>query len=250
VALSRLLVIPAAGRGSRLHADRPKPLVRVAGRTMLDRLADLYSAFAADIVVVANPQSREAIEEWARGRKALVTEQEDPTGMLDAILLATPAIESRRPDSIWITWADQVGILPATLDRVADAEQRTPVPAMVLPTTRRADPYVHFVRAADGRIAALLQRREGDAMPGAGESDAGVFAMTRETFERDLRAFARDAAASAGTGERNFLPFIPWLAQRRIVATVPCRDPREAIGINTPEDLRRIEAWLSSRSCA
>ena len=50
-----------------------------------------------------------------------------------------------------------------------------------------------------------------------------------------------------GTGERNFLPFIPWLAGRKPVVTFPCTDPMEALGINTPEDLQQVEAWLRSR---
>lgn len=217
---------------------------------MLDRLADLYASFVDHVVVIANPASSAAIAGWASRRDASVAEQPAPTGMLDAILLAGPAIASRRPDRIWITWADQVGVMSATLQRLAAAEHQRPAPAMIVPTARRADPYIHFTRDSDGRIAGLLQRREGDAMPAEGEGDIGLFAVTRATFEDDLAAFAREAVEGAGTGERNFLPFIPWLAQRSSVATIPCTDPREAIGINTPEDLRVVEAWLQTRSCA
>ena len=50
----------------------------------------------------------------------------------------------------------------------------------------------------------------------------------------------------AGAGERNFLPFIPWVAQRRPVI-IPSEDPEEAIGVNTPEELRAVEAYLQRR---
>ena len=248
--MSRLLVVPAAGRGSRLATGTPKPLVRVAGRAMLDRLADLYAPFVDGIVVIANPQSRAAIDDWARRRGAIVAEQPSPTGMLDAILLAASAIDSRRPHRVWITWADQVGVLPATLARLADAETADPAPAMIVPTVQRRDPYIHFTRDRDGRIAGLLQRREGDAMPAEGESDIGVFAIAGETFRCELPLFGRDATAGAGTGERNFLPFIPWLARRKPVVTLSCSDPMEAIGINTPGDLHAVEAWLRARNSA
>ena len=217
---------------------------------MLDRIADLHAPFVDHFVVVASPDSRQAIEEWARLRRASVAEQVSPTGMLDAILLAMPAIAREMPDAVWITWVDQVGVLPQTLHRLAGAERRDPRPAMIVPTVRRADPYIHFARDAAGRVTGVLQRREGDVMPAEGEGDIGVFALTRETFDRDLREFAGHAAGGTGTGERNFLPFIPWLAQRQIVATMPCTDPMEAIGINTPDDLRTVEAWLQSRSDA
>ena len=31
------------------------------------------------------------------------------------------------------------------------------------------------------------------------------------------------------------------------IVTVPCTDPREATGINTPDDLREVADWLRTR---
>jgi hypothetical protein len=168
--------------------------------------------------------------------------------MLDAILMAAPFVHESDCREVWITWSDQVGVLPQTVERLAQAMAAPERPALALPTVARRDPYIHFDRDAAGRICRLLQRREGDVMPADGESDMGLFAMTRDTFERDLPDYARDVTAGQGTGERNFLPFVPWLAQRRTVASFPCTDPMESIGINTPDELRQVEAWLRSRT--
>ena len=84
-------------------------------------------------------------------------------------------------------------------------------------------------------------------MPATGESDMGVFALARDTFQIDLSQYADTVVPAAGTGERNFVPFVPWLAQRKTVVTFPCTDPMEAIGINTPDELHAIEAWLRTR---
>jgi bifunctional UDP-N-acetylglucosamine pyrophosphorylase / glucosamine-1-phosphate N-acetyltransferase len=246
--MSRLLIIPAAGRGSRLGGSTPKPLVRVNGRPMLDHLSALYRGVVDDVVVVSHPSFEAEISEWGRPQgNVSVAVQAEATGMLDAILLAGPMVREKDPREIWITWSDQVGVLPGTVRRLADVASATPRPAMALPTVPRRHPYIHFERDAAGRISRLLQRREGDAMPDAGESDMGLFAMTRETFELDLQDYARDVPPGSATGERNFLPFIPWLAQRRTVATFPCTDPMEAIGINTPDELAQVEAWLRTR---
>jgi bifunctional UDP-N-acetylglucosamine pyrophosphorylase / glucosamine-1-phosphate N-acetyltransferase len=241
--VSRLLIIPAAGAGSRLGGDRPKILVPVAGRPMLDHLLDLYQPVAAWIVVVAHPTFSKRL----RGPFDVV-EQHARTGMLDAVLLGGPAVARYQPDEVWITWGDQVGVLPATVARLTEAMAAEPGPAAALPTVRRADPYIHFERDPDGRIVALRQRREGDAMPATGEGDMGLFALTRTTFARDLQDYSRVAKPGAGTGERNFLPFVPWLAQRARVVTIPATDEREAVGINTPEDLRVMEQWLTGRT--
>ena len=246
--MRRLLIIPAAGRGSRLGAAKPKPLVEVNGRPMLDRLADLYRPFVDHILVVAHPSFAAHIVTWGRRRGCVsVAEQLAPTGMLDAVLLAGTAVRERQPDAVWITWADQVGVLPATVQRLADAGAGAAPPALALPTVKRRSPYTHFERDAAGRLARFLQRREGDSMPETGESDMGLFALTRDAFERDLQEYATQVPPGSSTGERNFVPFVPWLAQRKTVVTFPCTDPREAVGINTPEELREIEAWLRAR---
>jgi bifunctional UDP-N-acetylglucosamine pyrophosphorylase/glucosamine-1-phosphate N-acetyltransferase len=246
--MSRLLIVPAAGLGSRLKASVPKALVTVNGRPMLDHLATLYEPFVAYTVVVSHPSFAPLIEQWAdEAGYAEVVQQREPTGMLDAIVLAASAVERLRPESIWITWCDQVGVLPATVQRLADATSVSLPPALAFPTVRQTEPYIHFARDTHGRIVNVLQRREGDAMPAQGESDMGLFALSREAFEQDLQAYARDVLPGRGTGERNFLPFIPWLATRTPVVTFPCTDPMEAVGINTPEDLQQLEAWLRSR---
>jgi bifunctional UDP-N-acetylglucosamine pyrophosphorylase / glucosamine-1-phosphate N-acetyltransferase len=247
--IDRLLIIPAAGLGSRLGASKPKPLVEVNGRAMLDHLGDRYAPFVARIVVVAHPAFSGEVRAWGDRRGGVsVTEQASPTGMLDAILLAAPFVERMAPRDVWITWADQITVLPATLERLAQVTSSTPPPALALPTVKRRDPYTHFERGADGRLRRFLQRREGDPMPAEGESDMGVFAMTRETFERDLQDYAREVPLGSATGERNFVPFVAWLAQRRPVETFPCTDPMEAIGVNTPEELQQVENWLRARA--
>lgn len=246
--MRRVLIIPAAGRGSRLGADKPKPLVEVNGRPMLDHLADLYRPFVDHIVVVAHPTFSAEIEVWGRPLGCVtVVEQPAPTGMLDAVMLAGPAVSECQPDAVWITWADQVGVLPETVQRLAGAGDQVPPPAVALPTVTRRAPYTHFERDAAGRLLRFLQRREGDAMPEVGESDMGLFALTRETFERDLQEYSTTVPPGSSTGERNFVPFVPWLAQRKTVVTFPCTNPIEAVGINTPEELREIEAWLRTR---
>ena len=50
-----------------------------------------------------------------------------------------------------------------------------------------------FARDAAGRITDVLHRREGDAMPPKGESDIGLFALSRLTYLERLLAFAVEA---------------------------------------------------------
>jgi bifunctional UDP-N-acetylglucosamine pyrophosphorylase/glucosamine-1-phosphate N-acetyltransferase len=248
--VTRLLVIPAAGRGTRLGWEGPKLLCPVAGRAMIDHLLERYRPLVDRVVLVVAPSAEPLVRRHLAAAAAGVefAIQETPDGMLPAILRAHPSVETHRPRQVWITWCDQVAISARTVDALAAELDRHPEAALVFPTARQSPPYIHFPRDDQGRIAAVLQRREGDAMPEHGESDAGLFAVTGETFTRRLPEFDRVAAAGAGTRERNFLPFIPWLAARAPVRTFDLADVREAAGVNTRDDLRRLEAYLRDRA--
>jgi bifunctional UDP-N-acetylglucosamine pyrophosphorylase / glucosamine-1-phosphate N-acetyltransferase len=242
--MRKLLIIPAAGQGSRLNKDIPKALYPVNGVPMYAHLVQRYRPFVDRIVLIAAPSfAGDLAGSVGRFTDIEVAVQQTPTGMLDAILLGSTAVNEFGPDSVWITWCDQVGVLPETLSRLAAAVEREPMPMLVLPTVRGRDPYIHFPRDAANRIVDVLHRREGDDMPEEGESDMGLFALSRHAFDQ-LAVYANEAPIGRRTRERNFLPFIPWLALRGDVVTIPCTDPMEARGINTPQDLSDVEAWL------
>jgi hypothetical protein len=119
---------------------------------------------------------------------------------------------------------------------------------IALPTCKSTAPYVHFVRDSSGRIERVLHRREGDVMPTEGESDAGLFSLSQGAYMDLLETYAADPGTGGATGERNFLPFIPWAAARGAVATFDCTEPSEALGVNTPADLAAAERILRGRA--
>ena len=118
---TRVLIVPAAGRGLRLGASVPKVLVPVNGRPMLHHLLDLYAGFVGRVIVVAAPDARDAVTAAAQATtfEADVATQSIPTGMLDAISIGIAAAVDRAPGRVWITWGDQVGVQAGTLQRLA-----------------------------------------------------------------------------------------------------------------------------------
>jgi bifunctional N-acetylglucosamine-1-phosphate-uridyltransferase/glucosamine-1-phosphate-acetyltransferase GlmU-like protein len=247
--VERVVVIPAAGSGSRLGASLPKLLVPVNGRPMIEHLLALYAKQAGRVILIVSPSAVETVSGAMRTSIPPVSLvlQAQPTGMLDAILLAREQVEAWRPRRILITWCDQVAISPDTVAEVARHARESPEPSLVLPTCHKDEPYVHLHRDACGRIVRVLHRREGDQMPETGESDAGVFDLSAEAYGEWLPRYARAPEIGARTGERNFVPFVAFVAERGRVVTVPCAEPEEAIGINTPDELARIEGHLRAR---
>jgi len=81
-----------------------------------------------------------------------------------------------------------------------------------------------------------------------GESDAGLFSLSLGAYLDLLPRFADTPGTGRSTGERNFLPFIPWAAAHGTVVTFPCEDPTEAVGVNTRDDLATVERTLRARA--
>ena len=216
---------------------------------MIARVLSLYADLAARAVIVVQPAVLPDVRKQLTAPPMPVdfVAQQQPTGMLDAILLAAPVVNRWQPERIWITWCDQIALLPATLTKLRAIDDAAPTPPLALPTCRTPDPYVHIERDSTGRIVRVLHRREGDAMPAVGETDAGLFDLSLSAYSDGLPAYAAAPQIGARTRERNFVPFVAWMAARGPVATVDCSEPEEAVGINTPGELQRIEAHLRAR---
>jgi bifunctional UDP-N-acetylglucosamine pyrophosphorylase/glucosamine-1-phosphate N-acetyltransferase len=244
-----VLIIPAAGAGTRLQSPMPKVLSPVNGKAMIDHLFNRYGRAVQRFVLVVHPSFevdvKRHVEQLAPSLDVQYATQTEPTGMLDAIMLASDAAGQKPAGRVWITWCDQIGVHPhtiATLDRMSREHADAPA---ILPTSRQVSPYIHVDRDADGRITAIRHRREGDDMPPVGETDMGLFSLSPDAYFNLLPQFGREAAQAVSTRERNFLPFLPWLVQRgHSVLTFASTDEMEAIGINTPDDRRRLEAYL------
>jgi bifunctional UDP-N-acetylglucosamine pyrophosphorylase / glucosamine-1-phosphate N-acetyltransferase len=247
--VERVLVVPAAGSGSRLGAATPKLLAEVNGRPMIAHILDLYARVAERTVIVVAPGALAEVRAvLGQDPNIAIITQQTPSGMLDAILLAQDEVRAASPRRVLITWCDQIAIAPATVAAVVSAAAGPLEPPVVMPVCHSPDPYVHLVRDAAGRIAGVLHRREGDDMPAAGESDAGVFDLSRDAYLEWLTEYAQRPEIGARTGERNFVPFVAWAARRGPVATIPCASREEAVGINTPEELAAIASYLRWRA--
>ena len=244
--MNRLMVIPAAGLGSRLSRAIPKVLFPVNGLAMIDHLLNLYGAIIDRFILVLHPSFQEQVVQHGFSQPCQIDYaiQEAPAGMLDAILIPKERVRHYQPTSVWITWCDQIAVQPKTISTLVTLSEQDSKTALIFPTVLRTEPYIHIARDDKGTIVDVLHRREGDVLPKVGESDMGLFSLSRKTYIELLPEFATNAKRGAVTQERNFLSFIPWLCQRGKVQTFPACDEIESVGINTPVDLARVAKYL------
>ena len=239
-------VVPAAGRGSRLGVAVPKVFVPILPTvTIWDAIHDKLAPLVDHTVLILSPDGHDYLKNNPAGlaRKSLEkTElglQSTPLGMGDAIFGAAKLWSHY--DSILIVWGDQFNLSHVTLRACLDLHAAGKKPSLTLPLIRVANPYVEYVFNSAGHLTHVRQTREGDHCEPGGFADIGVFLLSGGlVLLEEWRRHREGAASGSITGEINFLPFLTYLSSVAgwSVNRYETHDPAEAIGINTPKDLK------------
>jgi bifunctional UDP-N-acetylglucosamine pyrophosphorylase / glucosamine-1-phosphate N-acetyltransferase len=242
--------VPAAGRGSRLGGSLPKLLAPLGhGATVWSVLSRKLLAVTDHISLIVSPAGfaplRAVIERDGLGDRVSLSLQPTPAGMGDAIFCGAPAWS--RAAFVLVVWGDQAFVSVATLAQ-ACAMHNGDATTIVLPLVEMARPYVEYQFDDGGRLGAIRQSREGDACSGYGSADIGTFVLSVPGLMAHWCEYRATSSTGALTGEINFLPFLTWLAARGwAIKRLSVVDPREARGINTPEDLMFFQSIMNAQ---
>ncbi|MDR0765091.1 MAG: NTP transferase domain-containing protein [Synergistaceae bacterium] len=244
------LLIPAAGRGTRLGYRPPKILYPILGRPMLDWLLDIFQDLYKKLIIVVSPEGSASIGEHLGKRSEknwVLAEQPAPIGMGDAVLRGLKVSDTLYTACVW---GDQAALKRGTVVAGMKVLREYERASMTLPTIYSRDPYIHLRRDEKGRITDILQAREGDVMPPAGESDCGLFFMRSSVvlnyFKRMKMEEEEIPAKFRGkqSQEFNFLPILSCLSN---VVSLRIISNEEALGVNTRDDAKRISSYLKER---
>ena len=243
-------IVLAAGAGTRMDSDLPKPLHPVVGRAMVLRVLDALAGIDANPVVVvvgheAN-QVRSVVSAGAPQPDRLVfATQPDQLGTGDAARVGLSALGARPwATDVLILTGDTPLLSSTTLLRLASA-RRGQDAAVSLLTANLDDPtgYGRIVRAG-GTIAITEQRDASPSEAAINEINAGVYCFDIHQLRRVLPQLGRANAAS----EYYLTDAVGLLARSgQEISTVTVSDPVEALGVNDAGQLAACEEALVAR---
>jgi len=245
--MSCLVVVLAAGKGTRMKSDLPKVLHEVSGRVLLDFVLDLGERVArADHIVVVVGHRAGRVEEHVRDRGVLIVLQEPQLGTGDALRVAVEV--APEGDVVLVLSGDVPLLRKKTLDQLLDSVAKGAEAALLTAVLTDPGAYGRVLRGPDGSVSAVVEARDADAnILALNEVNAGVYAFRRASLEQALASLKPDNAQ----GEYYLTDVVRWLTRRGLpVAATILEDPEEMQGVNTREDLRRVEQVLSSRAKA
>ena len=244
-------IVLAAGAGTRMSSDLPKPLHPVAGRAMVLRLLDtLAAADAGPVIVVIGHEADQVRDELRAGapqpERLIFATQPQQLGTGDAVRVGLDALgDVPEASDVLVLPGDTPLLRPETLTRLV-ADRRRDGAAASLLTARLDDPtgYGRIVHSASG-ITIVEQRDASPAESQIDEINVGVYCFDLAQLRHVLPQLGRANAAS----EYYLTDAIDLLAPSgRGIAVTTLNDSSEAMGVNDAAQLAACEAALAART--
>jgi bifunctional UDP-N-acetylglucosamine pyrophosphorylase/glucosamine-1-phosphate N-acetyltransferase len=239
-----VVVILAAGQGTRMRSATPKLLHEVCGRPIIAwPVAAARDAGAGRVVVVEGPGRplRASLD-----GEVTVAVQERPRGTADAVKAAAEHIDPR--GTVMVLNADHPLITADTLAGLAQAHARSGAGA-TLATAVLEDPsgYGRVVRAPDGTVERVVETKaEGDATElelRIREIATGIYAFDGAALLAALEEVRSDNAQ----GELYLPDVLPIMRARERSVTAHEIEDASALGINDRTQLARVRAIAQQR---
>jgi len=242
-----VVVILAAGEGTRMRSATPKLLHPICGRPMIAwPIAAARAAGAGAIIVVDGP-ARPLAQCLDRDGDVEIAIQQQPRGTADAVSAAASHIA---PESTVVVLCGDVPLItPETIQDLAHAHEQSGA-AATMATMALEDPsgYGRVIRGPDGTVERVVETKApGDASElelRIREVNTGIYAF--EGVEL-LAALGRVRAANA-QGELYLPDVLPILRDHdRTVLAQEISDPTETLGVNDRVGLAEVTALAQRR---
>lgn len=238
-------VILAAGEGTRMRSRTAKVLHPLLGRPLVHYPVDLCLRLGLKRVLVVVGAQAEDIKKVLAGRPVEFVHQREPLGTAHAVLQTETALQGFA-GTLLVLAGDTPLLRDETVGSLIDTHTSAGAVATLL-TARVADPtgYGRIIRDRQGRLRRIVEEVEAQAKEKRiSEINAGLYCFASQALFPALQR----VPVSRVKGEF-FLPVVVqvFLRRRIKVHALPTVDPREALGINTREDLAQAATVLRAR---
>jgi bifunctional UDP-N-acetylglucosamine pyrophosphorylase/glucosamine-1-phosphate N-acetyltransferase len=244
VARSCLVIVLAAGEGTRMRSARPKVLHSVAGRSLLGHVLTAIADLGAGSTAVVVGPGQDAVAAEARQilPQAVCFVQQDRLGTAHAVLAAKQAID-RRPDDVLIVYGDTPLLRPTTLERL-----RAPLAAgaaVAVLGFRPADPTGYGRLITQGKqLVAIREQADASASEQAIRlCNAGMMALAG----KDALSILERIGNANRKGEFYLTDAVEVARGMKLSAVAVEVEEDDVRGINTKKELAEAEAVAQQR---
>lgn len=243
---SRLGIVLAAGKGTRMKSDLPKVLFPVCGRPMIEYVLDALRAAEVDrIVVVIGYRAelvREALRGWSRLDFVLQSKQ---LGTGHAVKMCQQTLSEHTGPAVIVTGDSPLTQADSLLALLRDFE--TDDPACILGTLDKPNPtgLGRIVRDAEGRFTGIVEEK--DATPQ--QKQITEVNMSTYVFQPAALLDSLEKLQNNNRQGEFYVTDCPGIliAEGKTVRALPVLKPVEALSVNTVADLELVDAEIQRR---
>lgn len=235
-----MIVVLAAGKGTRMKSDRPKVLHTVGGRSMLGHVIDLATAARADRIAVVIGPDMENVRQatLAMAPAAEVFVQTNQLGTADAVKAATSSIADHKGDVV-VLYADTPLIQAATIDHLRATLDAGAAVAVLGFEADDPTGYGRLLTDASGTLLAIREHKDAsEAERRIRMCNSGVMAFRVPDLTGVLARIGNDNAK----GEYYLTDAVEIIRAGPGRATVVSCAESEVLGINSRVELAEAEA--------
>jgi bifunctional UDP-N-acetylglucosamine pyrophosphorylase / glucosamine-1-phosphate N-acetyltransferase len=240
-------IILAAGKGTRMKSDLPKVLHAVCGRPMLAWALDAVreAGCARPIVVIGHDAPRVRGEFEHMGPCVRWVEQSEQLGTGHAVMCCREEL-SAADGPVLVLAGDGPLVRAQTLRRLVDLHTESRA-ACTLATSVLDDPGHHgrIVRDGRGELAAIVEHMDATpAQRAIREVNVSLYCFDAAAL-REVLPLLRDENAKKEYYLTDALAILRDLGRK--AQALPAVPADEVLSVNTPEELRAVEALLQAR---
>jgi UDP-N-acetylglucosamine diphosphorylase/glucosamine-1-phosphate N-acetyltransferase len=240
------VIILAAGLGKRMRSPKAKVLHEIQGRPMLAYVIDVAREIAGRSVIVVVGNQAEAVRRAVSGAAVRYAYQDRQLGTGHAVLCALPQL----PDDceqVVVLCGDTPLLTAPTLNSLVQNHLAAGRDATLL-AVELEDPqgYGRVLLNDRQQVCGIIE--EADASAGQRAIrliNTGIYCVTRQFLSDALPNVTPDNAQ--GEFYLTDIIRIGYESGRDIGVSYGAA-PREILGVNTPEDLARVEALMIGRA--
>ncbi len=241
-------IILAAGKGTRMNSDLTKVLHSICGKPMVSYATALARNLGAGKTVVVVGHQASMVMETMAGEDLIYAVQKEQLGSAHAVLQAARALHDFDGDVLIL--CGDVPLLLVNTVKALLASHLSNKDAITVMTTVLDDPgsYGRVVKNEKGDVLKIVEARD------ASEEEKMITEVNTGIYCADS-AFLFEAVKKIDNknsqGEYYFTDIFE-IARRGNYKTGSfiIDDPSEAMGINTPYDLKVAETIVALRNCS
>ena len=236
-------IILAAGKGTRMKSELPKPLHNLLGKPLIEYVVNAVTPLVKAPPVVVIGHGAERIRQTLGDQLRYVL-QKELLGTGHAVLQAEEHLEDES-GLVLVVYGDMPLVRTSTLESLIETQSKNEGPLSIL-TLVSENPrgFGRIVRDASGKIEAVVEEKEATpAQKEIKELNAGMYCIKKDWLWTGLKRLA-----PSGSGEYYLTDLVALAAEEGgHVGSIRVEDPEELIGINTRVHLAETSRILQRR---